>query len=323
MLKKITKNRGAPDARVIVGPSVGEDAAVVKIGKTMLVLKTDPVTYATDLIGWYAVNINANDVATRGAEPAWFQASILLPPGSEPSMAENISKQISDAAKALNIAVTGGHTEVTPGIKNPIVVGDMHGLVLGQKPISTAGAKIGDSIVMTKCAGIEGTSLIAREKKEELLRVFDAQFVERCAKFVFDPGLSIIKEAALALDFDVTAMHDPTEGGVAMGAQEIAEASGKSVELWQEKIVVRPETRRICQKYALNPLGLLGSGSMLATFDPRDAERFVAAVARTGVESSVVGEVLSGKGKSRIVADKATLPLSFSERDEVLKVLPP
>ena len=323
VLKRITKNRGAPDTRVIVGPSIGEDAAVVKLGKIMLVLKTDPVTYASDLIGWYAVNVNANDVVTRGAEPAWFQAAILLPPGSEPSLAESISKQISDAAKELNIAVTGGHTEVTPGIEKPIVVGDMHGLVLGPKPISTSGAKVGDSIVMTKSAGIEGTSLIARERRDDLLRVFDVQFVDRCAKFVFDPGLSIVKEALLALDFDVTAMHDPTEGGVAMGAEELAQASGKPVELWLDKIVVRPETRRLCSKFALDPLGLLGSGSLLATFDPKDAERFVAALARIGIEASVIGEVLPGKGKSRIVNGKTTSPLSFSERDEVLKVLPP
>jgi hydrogenase maturation factor len=115
LLKKLLKYSGAKDRRVLLGPRIGEDAAVVKMGKHLLVLKTDPVTYASDMIGWYAVNVNANDIATRGAKPAWFQAVILLPPGSDESLAESIFKQISKAAKALDVAVTGGHTEVTPG----------------------------------------------------------------------------------------------------------------------------------------------------------------------------------------------------------------
>ncbi|HJX04548.1 MAG TPA: AIR synthase related protein, partial [Thermoplasmata archaeon] len=215
LLKKLLKYNGARDPRVILGPSIGEDAALVRIGKQVLVLKTDPVTYASDMIGWYAVNVNANDVVTRGAKPAWFQAVILLPPGSDEALAEGIFKQISKAAKSLGIAVTGGHTEVTPGISHPIVVGDMHGVLGGRKPVLTSGARVNDAVVLTKGAGIEGTAAIAREKRKELLRVFDEEFVDRAAKYLFDPGLSVVPEASIALKHHVTAMHDPTEGGVA------------------------------------------------------------------------------------------------------------
>jgi hydrogenase expression/formation protein HypE len=323
LLKKMLKYSGAMDKRVVLGPSIGEDAAVVRLGKQLLVLKTDPVTYASDMIGWYAVNVNANDVVTRGARPAWFQAAILLPVGSDEHLVEDIFKQISKAASELGIAVTGGHTEITPGIDHPIVVGDMHGVVKGDKLVSTGGAKVDDAIVMTKCAAIEGTAAIAREKRSELLKVFDERFVDKAADYLFNPGLSVVLEAMTALKHRVTGMHDPTEGGVAMGVQEIAEASGKSVELWKDEVFVRKETEIICRKYRLDPLGLLGSGALLATFRRSDAEKYVAEVNKLGIDAAIVGRVIAGRGRSRAVSDGKTTPLSSSERDEILKVFSP
>jgi len=321
LLKRLLKNRGARDPRVLLGPSVGEDAAIVRVGRQVIVLKTDPVTYASDMIGWYAVHVNANDIATRGARPAWFQAVILLPPGSDEALAEGIFKQISRAAKSLGVAVTGGHTEVTPGIAQPIVVGDMHGVMDGRRPVLTSGARTGDAIVLTKGAGIEGTATIARERRAELLRVFDERFVDRAARFLFDPGLSIVPEARLALDHGVTAMHDPTEGGVSMGLYELAAASRRSVELDRDRVIVLPETERICARYGIDPLGLLGSGALLATFSPDDAEDFVKALRKRFIRASVVGRVVAGRERSSVLSRGKVTPLSFSERDEVLKVL--
>lgn len=321
LLKKLLRNSGAKDSRVVLGPRLGEDAAVVRVGRQLLVLKTDPVTYASDMIGWYAVNVNANDVATRGADPAWFQAVVLLPPGSEEALAESIFKQISKATKELGVAVTGGHTEVTPGISSPIVVGDMHGTLDGRRPVLTSGARAGDAIVLTKGAGIEGTAAIAREKRKDLLRVFDKSFVDRAAKYLFDPGLSILREARLARRFEVSAMHDPTEGGVSMGVYELAEASGRSVELEVDKILVRVETDKICSRYRLNPLGLLGSGALLATLAPDDAAEYVKAVRKEEIHAAVVGRIVRGRGRSRAISGGTATSLSFSERDEVLKVL--
>ena len=323
LLKRLLKFNGAPDRRVVVGPAIGEDAAIVKLGKKLLVLKTDPVTYTSDMIGWYAVHVNANDIATRGAKPAWFQATILLPEGSNEALAEDIFRQISSAAKSLGIAVTGGHTEVTPGIDAPIVVGDMHGVLDGRKPVMTSGARVGDAIVLTKAAGIEGTAAIAREKRSELLRIFHKEFVDRAANYLRDPGLSVVFEAEIALKHKVSAMHDPTEGGVRMGVYELAVASGRSVELLEDVVPVRMETKRICAKYHLDPLGLLGSGALLATFRLSDAEKFVMALRREGVSASVIGRVIPGKNRSVAVRENRFTPLSFSERDEILKVLGP
>lgn len=321
LLKRLLKFTGAYDPRVVVGPSVGEDAAIVRFGKSLLVLKSDPVTYASDMIGWYAVHVNANDIATRGAKPAWFQAVILLPEGSRDSLAEAIFKQISSAAKSLGIAVTGGHTEVTPGIDHPIVVGDMHGLLEGRKPVTTAGARVGDAIVLTKAAGIEGTAAIAREKRAVLLRVFHKDFVDKAANYLHDPGLSVVYDAEVALKHKVSAMHDPTEGGVRMGVYELAAASGKSVELLEDVVPVKMETKRICAKYDLDPLGLLGSGALLATFKLEDAEKYVMSLRRNGISATVIGRMVPGKNKSIAVRGNQSTTLSFSERDEILKVL--
>ena len=321
MLKRLLRSSGAKDSSVVVGPSIGMDAAVVRAGRQLIVLKSDPVTYASELIGWYAVNVNANDIATVGARPAWFQSVILLPPGSDEALAEDIFKQISDAAKKLGIAVTGGHTEVTPGIERPIVVGDMHGMLDSGRPVLASGARHGDAIVLTKGAGIEGTATIARERRKELLRVFDEEFVDRAAKFLFDPGLSIVPEAKVALKYGVHAMHDPTEGGVRMGVWELAEASKNSLELDVDRVRVHMETSRICKRYDIDPLGLLGSGALLAVFSPADAERYVRALAKKSIEADIVGRVFRGRGRSVEKSLGQVTPLSFSERDEVLRVL--
>ncbi len=321
LLRRMLRHTGDRDERVLLGPRPGEDAALVKLGPYVLVLKTDPVTYASDMIGWYAVHVNANDVATRGAEPAWFQAAVLLPEGSDEKLVEDIFRQVSEAAKSLGVAVTGGHTEVTPGIDRPIVVGDMHGLLVGGTPVLTSGAEPGDSLVLTKGAGIEGTALIARERGKELVPVFGKRFVDRAARYLTDPGLSIVPEARTAMEFGVHSMHDPTEGGVAMGVRELSEACGRSVELWADEVPVGKETARICSHYGIEPLGLLGSGALLACLKPGDAEQYVAALGAKGVRAAVVGRVAAKKGPPTVVRAGRSTRLSSSERDEVLKVL--
>jgi hydrogenase expression/formation protein HypE len=321
LLAKSIRHTGAKDDRVVLGPRLGEDAAVVRVGDRLVVLKTDPVTYASDMIGWYAVHVNANDVATRGAEPAWFQAVILLPEGADDGLPEEISRQISSACEELGVAVTGGHTEVTPGISSPIVVGDMHGLLERERPVLTSGVREGDSIVLTKGAGIEGTAAIARAKRDELVRLLGEEAVDRAAWFLMDPGLSVLPEARTALDFDVSAMHDPTEGGVLMGVYELATASSRSVEFDADSVPVAEETEAICRHYGIDPLGLLGSGALLASFAPDDAARYMDALAEKGVEAAVVARAVAGGSGSVVKRKGSVTPLSSCERDEILKVL--
>ena len=151
------------DPRVVMGPRVGEDAAVLDAGDRYLVAKVDPITFVSDEIGWYAVHVNANDLAVRGARPAWFLMTLLLPEAraSEAEL-EAIFTQVQEACRTLGVSLVGGHTEVTQGIDRPILAGAMLGEVEKDRLVTTAGARVGDAILLSKGVAIEGASILAR-----------------------------------------------------------------------------------------------------------------------------------------------------------------
>ncbi len=189
-LEQLLRRYANPGERVVVGPGVGEDAAVIDFGERYLVAKTDPITFATDEIGWYAVNVNANDVAAMGATPRWFLATVLLPEGqTTPELVETIFAQIGDACAALEIGFVGGHTEVTYDLHRPIVVGQMLGEVAKDGLIRSAGARPGDALLLTKGVGIEATAIIAREKEAELAGRLSPEEIVQAQNFLHDPGI--------------------------------------------------------------------------------------------------------------------------------------
>jgi hypothetical protein len=198
LLQRLLRFRGAPDRRVVLGPAFGEDAAVIDLGSVYLILKSDPVTFTAAEVGWYAVHVNANDIAVMGARPAWFQATIIVPPRTAPTVVPQIFRDIDRSARSLAIAVTGGHTEVSAAVRQPIVAGDMQGVVGHDGLVTSAGARIGDAIIMTKSAGIEGTSIIARGYARETRRILGASAQRRAARFHHRPGISVVAEALLA-----------------------------------------------------------------------------------------------------------------------------
>ena len=251
-------HRYAPtDPHLITGGSVGQDVAVMEMGDRYLVAKTDPITFATDNIGWYAVNVNANDVACSGATPRWFLATLLLPENqTTPALVDEIFEQIHTACAALNVSVVGGHTEITVGLERPIVVGQMLGEVAPEQLVTTAGAQIGDDLILTKGIAIEATAIIAAEKRAELSLHFSNSELNRYAKFLYDPGISVVKDATVALEAGgVHAMHDPTEGGIATGLHELAEAANLGLEIQAEALPLLPETEQLCRHFHLDPPG--------------------------------------------------------------------
>ena len=246
LLQQLLRFRGASDRRVVLGPAFGQDAAVIDLGQQYLILKSDPVTFTTEDIGWYAVHVNANDVAVMGARPAWFQSTIIVPPRTAPGTVRRIFRDIDRSARELGIAVTGGHTEVSPAVNQPVVAGDMQGLVKRGGLVTSAGAQVGDRLILTKFAGIEGTSIIARRFTREARRVLGTRAWHQAARFHHRPGLSVVPEALLAARGGATAMHDPTEGGVAAALFELSTASGKRLVVDLDRIAVHPHTSRLC-----------------------------------------------------------------------------
>jgi len=308
--------------RVVVGAAVGEDAAVIDFGHRYLVAKTDPITFATEEIGWYAVNVNANDVACTGAVPKWFLATLLLPEGStDRALVERIFSQLSDACRQLGVSFCGGHTEITYGLDRPIVVGQMLGEVERDQLVTTAGARVGDDIILTKGIAIEATSIIAREKAGELASKYAADFIDRCRGFLHCPGISVVRDAQIATaQARVHAMHDPTEGGLAMGLRELAQAADVGLLINEEGIEILPETRLLCANYGLDPLGVIASGSLLVVLSPEDSARVIEKLAEAGIAAAVIGKVVAREAGLKLVAGGVAGDLPYFERDEIAKL---
>ena len=324
ILSKLLKRYSTTDERLLLGPRIGEDAAAIDMGEKVLIITTDPITFATDEIGYYSVMVNANDVATTGAEPRWFSATILLPEaqGTE-SLVDSIFRQIHKACEKLNVSLVGGHTEITYGLDRPIIVGQMIGEVQKDELITTAGAKAGDLILLSKGICIEGTSIIAREREGDLLsRGIPHDLVERAQRFLFDPGICVVKDARLASQAGrVHSMHDITEGGLANGLHELSMAAGVEVEVEKACIPIYDESRILCEAFGLNPLGVIASGSLLITASPPDAEKILESAHHHGVAMSKIGRVKAfGPPSVTMVTSGGREQVPCFERDEVTRI---
>lgn len=323
LLERLLADVPHGDHRVVLGPGIGRDAAVIDNGgPSLLVAKSDPITFATDLIGWYAVHVNANDVACTGAKPAWFLATILLPEGSTEELAESIFRQIQDACGSLRIDVVGGHTEVTLGIDRPIVTGSLLGDVPRERLVRPDGARPGDAILLTKGIAIEGTSVLAREARDRLTALgVDAAALTRAVDYVYDPGISVVPEARAACEAaEVHAMHDPTEGGIATALYEMSEASGVGIAIDTGSIEVLPETKILCEAATLDPLGLLASGSLLIAVAESEHEMALAAIRSIGVTTERIGTFVE-EGAGVIMVGNTESEIPRFARDEIARFL--
>jgi hydrogenase maturation factor len=324
LLHKLLKQYAISDESVLLGPGVGEDAAAIDLGHKVLIVTADPITFATDEIGYYSVMVNANDVATTGAEPRWYTVTILLPEkAASESLVDNIFQQIRGACEKFKVSIIGGHTEITHGLDRPILVGQMMGEVQKEALVTTAGAESGDVILLSKGICIEGTSLIAREKEAELSsRGIAHDLVERAQRFLFEPGIGVVEEARLACRAGgVHAMHDPTEGGLANGLHELAMAAGVAIEVEMDRILIYEESRILCEAFDLNPLGVIASGSLLITASPPDAQKILERADGDGVAMNRIGRI-KGRGKPSVtmITPEGEAPLPYFDRDEVVKI---
>ena len=320
LLERYTFSR--PDDRVVVYPGVGEDAAVIDMGERWLVAKTDPITFATDEVGWYAVQVNANDVAVAGGVPRWFLATLLLPEGrTDERLVDTIMAQIEAACRSLGVVPCGGHTEVTYGLERPIVVGFMLGEAEPGRLVQTGGARVGDEILVTKGVAVEGTAIIARERRDTVRERYSADFVQRCEGFLRDPGISVVREAQIVMAHaEVHAMHDPTEGGIATGLWELATASGVGLEIEGDAIPVFEETRALCQLYGLDPLGLIASGALLIAASSGEAERAAQALGEVGVPVATIGRVVPREQGLMLRSSDGLRPLPRFDQDEITRL---
>jgi len=317
-LKKIVlRFLGANRKEVILGPTLGEDGAIIQANDKILISSMDPITGAVERIGWLAVNICANDVVTFGVPPAFFSSCILLPENSNTYVLEEICSQIDKAAKNLGIAVIGGHSEITPGISNPIVVGHCMGITTKNGYVTTGGAKPGNSMILTKTAGIEGTAVLATDYYKVLKEKIDPKILDSAKKFF--ESISVVKEAILAFNTGgVNAMHDPTEGGVIGGIHEMADASKVGVKVFEDKVPVAEETVEICRFFGIDALYLISSGALLIAAEKEKEDEIIRVLRKNGVKASVIGEFTSNLNKRVLVRkDGVEAELPRAEMDHL------
>ena len=315
-------------AGLLVGPQLGEDAAVIELGDNYLVATSDPITFATEDIGWYVVCVNSNDIAAMGAVPKWLLVTLLLPEDATTSaMVRDIMAQITQACAAFDIALCGGHTEVTPAVTQPVVIGQMMGVTHKNALFTSADACVGDVLILTKGLGIEATAIIARECEEQLREKCDTQFLEQAKNYLVDPGISVLKDAQIATATGgVHAMHDATEGGVATAVYELATAAELGVTVYSDKLLGSPVlygniTRTLCDMFGLNPLGIISSGAMLIAAEPEKGETICRALGTVGINADIIGKFLPPEhGLWLEDATGAQQPLPVFETDEIAKL---
>lgn len=323
LLGRLFERLPAKDERVVVGPRPGEDAAVIDLGDRYLIATADPITFATEELARYAVQVNANDVAVRGARPRWFLATLLLPEDrTTEAEVTRLFEGLAEACQEIGVSLVGGHTEVTAGLDRPIVAGAMLGEVARDRLVTTGGARVGDAVVLTKGVPLEGAAIIAREREAELrARGVGEPVIRRARNFLRRPGLSVLPEAEIAGELaEVHAMHDPTEGGVATALWELAEAAGVGLRIDGSRIPVLPEGRELCRAFGLDPLGTIASGALLLTLAPADAGIVIHALAREGIDSHWIGQVVEGQRGVVLVEGAGERPLPRFPQDEITRL---
>jgi hydrogenase maturation factor len=304
---------------VLIGARYGEDAAVVAARDDQCwVITTDPITFASDQLGWYAVQVNANDVAAMGARPEFFTATLLFPEGSSTAaQVEECFAQIRRACQELGVSWIGGHTEITGAVLRPVACGQMIGRVERSRLVTSGGARAGDDLVLVGLLGIEGTAVLAREKRSTLVEHFPPEFLDRAAGFLFDPGIGVTRAARIACGAaQLRALHDPTEGGLSAAVREIGAASGVGAFVFDQPLPVAEETRALCAFFDLDVLGLISSGSLLAVCDPSQTSLLIEALRAEGVPAALIGQMRPAGGGFRI-GDR---PLPEFDRDELARL---
>ena len=309
-------------AELVVGPAVGEDAAVIDQGNQYLVVATDPITFATERCGWYSVFVNANDVAACGGTPRYYSSAIVLPVGkTRLADVKALFAEIENACREIGVLWVGGHTEVSSAVNTVLVAGQMIGDVEPDHLCRSSDAQVGDFIVLVKAAAIEATAIIAIEKADEVAALHGEAILKKSQNFLLEPGISVVQEAALARNFPVNAMHDPTEGGVTTGIREICMASHCGALVKAQAIPVLPETAVLCHQFGLDPLGAISSGALLLTLPAEAAPGLLDEYSSKGIQAVVIGDILPLDAGLQIEnPDGKVAPLPEFVADEISKL---
>ncbi|MEG0774458.1 AIR synthase family protein [Clostridium sp.] len=288
----IDNHKGITRDEVRISNGVGEDCAVINYGDYECVISTDPVTGADKNIGKIAVHINCNDIASCGIEPLGVLVTILAPPTTTLDELHEIMREIHQETSKLNVQVIGGHTEITEAVNKVIISCTAIGKGLVGSAISTAGAKIGDDIVVTKYLCLEGTSILVNDFHEKSREILEDEEIQEAKRYI--DYLSVVEEGKIAGRLKVNSMHDITEGGVLGALWELSKASDVGFKVYENKMPITNITKKLCEKFNIDPLKFISSGSMIITC--KNGYELVDKLKEQGINGSVIGKITSCKG---------------------------
>lgn len=306
-------------AEVLVHAGVGEDCATIDFGEYECVLSTDPITASVNDIGRLCIHISCNDIASNGIEPVGILLAVMLPEGTTEHDVSVIMEQAAEAAAECNVEIIGGHTEITKAVNQPVIVSTAVGRGRKWQSASAEKIKVGDYILMTKKAGIEGTGIIASDRADELRSFLSEEEIEAAKKLL--KKVSVVKDGTAAGSVGTHGMHDVTEGGILGGIWEMCRIAGVGAEVWDDKIPMEPVTRKICEHYGIDSLRLISSGAMLIMAAPEKKDEILEKLAGVGVEASEIGRILPPDEGLYLLRDGKTIEIQPPEADELYRVI--
>ena len=296
--KFVFRRLGHKDKKIILGPQYGEDAAVIRLNKQDLVVTADPIVFSLDRIGKLGINIVCNDLAACGVTPRWILDILFLPEEKGRETLKKITYQLDTESRKLKVAIVGGHSEYVPGLERPYVALTAIGIAKKNQWRRTGGAKIGDAILLTKSAGLEVSGIIATEFAAYLRkRGVTTTILKKLARNL--DKISVVKEAMLVRN-KAHALHDPTEGGVLAGVQEIAISSRKDVEIWEDKIPIKKEVQKISRIMGINPLKCFSSGALLVVLPQSAVKRILQKLKKHHIPVTVIGKVIKNNSQPHV-----------------------
>ncbi len=285
------------DPSVILGATFGEDVALTMVGNDLLLSHVDPIVGAVSGIGWLAMHVASNDIACSGIRPRWAQILLLVPTKEDYPLVKEIMADAAKAAAEIQVTIVGGHTGYSSGISRPVVAVTAMAPAMNRRVVGTNGARPGDHIIITGGSGIEGTSILATDFREEgqFLGLTHEEFDE-AAKLAEE--VSVVEEALIIADHGATSMHDVTRGGILETSMEISRLSEVALEIHADMVPSRPIVNRFAEAFSFDPMKMISSGSLVCTLPPENTKKTLEALKKAGTHAAHVGMVTEGKSIS-------------------------
>lgn len=302
--KNVLDFAGAEREDLLVGGGIGEDAALIKVPEGILVASSDPVTGATKNAGSLLVHINANDLACKGADPSWLIVTLIVPDSLGVEFIKDIMSEINETCKKLNIAIAGGHTELTSKYSEPVISGTMLGMT--KHELSAKKIQEGDLILATGHVGLEGMSIIANDREDLFAKIFNDDEIKIIKSW--GNNFSVVKPAKILRDF-ACYMHDPTEGGLNGALYEVQQGADKGIEIYYDNIPVSNLTLRASRELNFDYMNLISSGMLVAVIQPEKISQAQEKLKEANINSKIIGKFTGGN------------KISLSTNEELWKIL--